>query len=142
MKKLVKAYFEEAIWLKEKYIPTMEEYMSNAPISCGYPMLSTKSFVGMGDIVTKEVLEWVFKELKIVIVASIINKLMDDVVSNEQEVHAEFQKQIVNAWKDINKECITKVPVPLHTHVVNFARVMDLLYKDEYACTQLGGMMF
>ena len=57
MKKLVEAYFEEAIWLKEKYIPTMEEYMSNALISCGYPMLSTISFVGMGDIVIKEVLE-------------------------------------------------------------------------------------
>ena len=83
MKKLVKAYFEEAIWWKEKYIPTMEEYMSNALISCGYPMLSTKSFVGMGDIVTKEVLEWVFKEPKIVIAASIINRLMDDIVFNE-----------------------------------------------------------
>ena len=41
MKKLVKAYFEEAIWWKEKYIPTVEEYMSNALISYGYPMLST-----------------------------------------------------------------------------------------------------
>ena len=83
MKKLVKAYFEEAIWWKEKYIPTMEEYMSNALIFRGYPMLSTKSFVGMGDIVTKEVLEWVFTEPKIVIAASIINRLMDDFVSNE-----------------------------------------------------------
>uniref|UniRef100_A0A7N2MWS6 Terpene synthase metal-binding domain-containing protein n=1 Tax=Quercus lobata TaxID=97700 RepID=A0A7N2MWS6_QUELO len=71
----------------------------------------------MGDIVTKEVLEWVFKEPKIVIAASIINRLMDDLVSNE--------KQTVNAWKwkDINKECIrpTKVPVPFLTHVANFA---------------------
>ena len=58
-------------------------------------------------------------------------------------MHTEFHKQIVNTWKDINKECITptKVPVPLLTHVVNFARDMDLLYKDEYAYTQLGGMM-
>ena len=28
----------------------------------------------------------------------------------------------------------------LSSHVVNFARIMDLLYKDEYAYTQLGGM--
>ena len=83
MKTLAKAYFEEAIWLKEKYIPTMEEYMSNALISCDYPMLSTKYFVGMGDIMTKQVLEWVFKEPKTFIAASIINKLVDDVVSNE-----------------------------------------------------------
>nr|POE96371.1 (-)-germacrene d synthase [Quercus suber] len=83
MKKLVQAYFEEAIWLKEKYIPTMEEYMSNALISCGYLTLITVSFIGMGDIVTKEALEWVIKEPKIVRAASIINRLMNDIVSNE-----------------------------------------------------------
>ena len=62
---------------------------------------------------------------------------------SKQEVHDEFRKQIVNAWKDINKECIrpTKVPVPLLTRVVNLARVMDLLYKDEDAYTHLGGVM-
>uniref|UniRef100_A0A7N2MX04 Sesquiterpene synthase n=1 Tax=Quercus lobata TaxID=97700 RepID=A0A7N2MX04_QUELO len=166
MKKLVQAYFEEAVWLKEKYIPTMEEYMSNALISCGYLTLSTISFIGMGDIVTKAALEWVIKEPKIVRAASIINRLMDDIVSNEfeqerghvvsgiecymrqygvskQEVHDEFRKQIVNAWKDINKECFrpTEVPEPLLTRVVNLARVMDLLYKDEDAYTHLGGVM-
>ncbi|KAM3742147.1 hypothetical protein ACB098_07G049100 [Castanea mollissima] len=166
MKKLIQAYFEEAVWLKEKYIPTMEEYMSNALISCGYLTLGTISFIGMGDIVTKEALEWVIKEPKIVRAASIISRLMDDIVSNEfeqerehvvsgiecymkqygvskQEVHDEFRKQIVNAWKDINKDCIrpTEVAVPLLTRVVNLARVMDLLYKDEDAYTHLGGVM-
>ncbi|KAK7854620.1 (-)-germacrene d synthase [Quercus suber] len=49
----------------------------------------------------------------------------------------------MNAWKDINKECIRpiEVPVPLFTRVVNLARVMDLLYKDEDAYTHLGGVM-
>ena len=49
----------------------------------------------------------------------------------------------MNAWKDINKECIrpTEVPVPLLTRVVNLARVMDLLYKDEDAYTHVGGVM-
>ena len=62
---------------------------------------------------------------------------------SKQEVQDEFRKQIVNAWKDINKECIrpTEVPVSLVTRVVNLARVMDLLYKDEDAYTHLGGVM-
>ena len=62
---------------------------------------------------------------------------------SKQEVHDEFRKQIVNAWKDINKECLrpTEVPVPLLTRVVNLARVMDLLHKEEYAYTHLGGVM-
>ena len=57
--------------------------------------------------------------------------------------HDEFRKQILNAWKDINKECIrpTEVPVPLLTRVVNLARVRDLLYKDEDAYTHIGGVM-
>ena len=83
MKKLVQAYFEEAKWLNEKYTPTMEEYMRNALISCGYPALTTISFVCMGDIVTKEAFEWVLKEPKILRGASIICRLMDDIVSNE-----------------------------------------------------------
>ena len=83
MKKLVQAYFEEAKWLNEKYTPTMEEYMRNALISCAYPALTAISFVGMGDIVTKEAFEWLLKEPKIVRGASIICRLMDDIVSHE-----------------------------------------------------------
>ena len=61
---------------------------------------------------------------------------------SKQEVHDEFRKQIVNAWKDINKECLrpSEVPVPLLTRVVNLLRVMDLLYRDEDAYTHLGGV--
>ena len=33
------------------------------------------------------------------------------------------------------------MPVPFLTRVVNLARVMDLLYKDEDAYTHLGGVM-
>ena len=57
--------------------------MSNALISCGYPTLSTMSFIVMGDIATKEALEWVIKEPKIVRATSIISRLIDDIVSNE-----------------------------------------------------------
>ncbi|KAL4619518.1 hypothetical protein ACB092_06G084800 [Castanea dentata] len=85
MKKLVQAYFVEAKWFNEGYIPTMDEYMSNALKSSGYPTVITISFVGMGDIVTQEASEWVSQEPKIVKAASTISRLMDDIVS--QEVH-------------------------------------------------------
>ena len=51
----------------------------------------------------------------------------------KQEAYDELNKQIVNAWKDINKECLkpTQVSMPLLTRVLNFTRVMDILYKDE-----------
>ncbi|KAK3040259.1 hypothetical protein RJ639_028174, partial [Escallonia herrerae] len=156
MKQLVRAYFDEAKWLHEGCIPTMEEYMQVALVSCGYFMLATTSFVGMGDLVTKESFEWVSNDPLIVRASSVINRLMDDIVGHEaeqerghvasavecymkqhgaskEESYAELQKQVTNAWKDINQECLrpTAVPMPLLTRVVNLARVINLLYKDE-----------
>ncbi|KAJ9671856.1 hypothetical protein PVL29_025515 [Vitis rotundifolia] len=138
----------------------MEEEMAkegnlyNALVSCGYSMLTTTSFVGMGDIATKEA------------ASSIICRLMDDIVSHEfeqkrghvasavecymkqhgvcqQEAYDELNKQIVNAWKDINKECVkpTQVSMPLLTRVLNFTRVMDILYKDERSVHTSGKLM-
>ncbi|KAL0001134.1 hypothetical protein SO802_014915 [Lithocarpus litseifolius] len=166
MKKLVQAYFVEAKWFNEGYIPTMDEYMSNALKSSGYPTVITISFVGMGDIVTQEAFQWVSQEPKIVKAASTISRLMDDIVSQEfeqkrehfvssidcymkqhgvskEEVHNEFQKQIQNAWKDINQGCLrpTQVPMLLLTRVLNFSQVMDLLYKDEDAYTHIGEVL-
>ncbi len=44
-----------------------------------------------------------------------------------------FQKQITDAWKDINKECLhpTTVPMPLLIRILNFSQVSEIMYKDE-----------
>ncbi|KAG6634537.1 hypothetical protein CIPAW_12G125200 [Carya illinoinensis] len=163
MKNLVQAYFVEAKWFNEKYAPTFEEYMNKALVSCGYSALTTLSFVGMGDIVIKEAFDWVFSHPRMVKVAAIISRLMDDIVSTDfeqrrghvvsgiecymkqhsvskQEVHEEFQRLIVNAWKDMNVELLkpTQVPMPLLLQILNLACVMDLLYKNEDAYTNIG----
>nr|AGS16741.1 sesquiterpene synthase [Panax ginseng] len=155
LKRLVKAYFEEAKWLHKGYIPTMEEHMEVALVSAGYMMISTTSFVGMTDLATKEAFEWVSNDPLIVRASSVINRLTDDIVGHEieqerghvasgvecymkqhgvpkEDVYAEFQKQIVNAWKDMNQECLrpTAVAMPLLTRVFNLARVINLLYDD------------
>ncbi|KAK7824433.1 (-)-germacrene d synthase [Quercus suber] len=62
---------------------------------------------------------------------------------SKEEVHNEFQKQIENAWKDINQGCLRpiQVPMPLLTRILNFSQVMDLLYKDEDAYTHNGEVL-
>ncbi|CAK9134282.1 unnamed protein product [Ilex paraguariensis] len=155
MKKLIRAYFQEAKWLNEGYVPTTEEYMEVALVSGAYMMLSTTSFVGMGELATKEVFDWVSSEPLIIRASSVICRLMDDMVGHEheqerghlasavecymkqhgaskQEAYAEFDKQVTNAWKDINQECLhpTAVPMPFLMRVLNLARVINLLYKD------------
>jgi hypothetical protein len=53
--------------------------------------------------------------------------------ATEEEAINEFRKEIADVWNDINKEFLypTAVPMPLLTRILNFARVMDVLYKDE-----------
>ncbi|KAK6229607.1 hypothetical protein SCA6_018558, partial [Theobroma cacao] len=166
MKNQVRAYFREAEWFHNYHVPTMEEYMAVALVTSGYAMLSTTSFVGMGDVATKEVFEWSFSDPKMVTASAIICRLMSDIVSHkfeqkrghvasaiecytkqhgatEEEAVKEFRKQIADAWKDINEECLypTTVPMPLLTRILNLARVIDVVYKTEDGYTHAGVML-
>ncbi|GAB4846237.1 hypothetical protein Ancab_025236 [Ancistrocladus abbreviatus] len=156
MKTLVKAYFEESNWLDREDIPTMEEHMKVSLVSCGYPMLEITSLVGMGDEVTKTDFDWLCSEPKIVHSASIICRFMDDVVSHkleqerehipstvecymnqygvsEQQACKELNKQIDNAWRDINEAFLSPSSTSrsVLTRILNLCRVMDVFYKGK-----------
>jgi hypothetical protein len=53
--------------------------------------------------------------------------------ATEKEAIEELRKQVTDAWKDINEECFfpTPVLVPLVMPILNLARAMDVIYKDE-----------
>ncbi|CAL2254374.1 unnamed protein product [Prunus armeniaca] len=85
LKAVARAYFEEARWFNEGYTPTMEEYLPAAIVSTGYPMLSTVSLLGMGDIVTKDIFEWLFNDAKIVRASTTLFRFMDDIVTSKFE---------------------------------------------------------
>ncbi|WRX28086.1 Terpene synthase [Theobroma cacao] len=164
MKQLSQAYFVEAKWYHENYVPTVEEYMTNALVSSGYIMVTVTSFVGMGNVVTKETFQWASNNPRIVRASSIIARLMDDIVSHkfeqerghvasaiecymkqhgvsEEKACNELNKQIENAWKDINQELVRPpagVPMPVLTRILNLARVMDFLYKEGDGYTHVG----
>ncbi|KAL9256107.1 (-)-germacrene D synthase-like protein [Drosera capensis] len=158
MKTLVRAYFEESKWINSDELPTYEEYMKIALVTCGYPMLIISSLVGMGDGVTKEDFDWLLGGPKIVEAASIITRLMDDMVENkrqleeqgvrepsavdcytyqygvsEQQAHQVLNKFVLDAWKDINEAYMR--PSPASKSVLNVAlnlsRFMDEIYKDK-----------
>ncbi|KAK7856955.1 putative sesquiterpene synthase [Quercus suber] len=129
-------------------------------------MLTTVSFLGMGDIVTKEAFDWIFSTPKIITASSLIGRLMDDIRTHkfeqerghvasaiecymkqhgvsEQVVHDKLNEQVVDAWKDINEECLrpTAFPMPLLMHVLNLTRVIDALYKEGDDYTHVGKEM-
>ncbi|KAG8387558.1 hypothetical protein BUALT_Bualt02G0033900 [Buddleja alternifolia] len=155
MKKLVKAYFQEAKWLYNNYIPTMEEYMMVGLVSSTYMVFPTISLVGMGSLATKETFEWISNEPLIIRASSAIGRLMNDLVgygfetkssavecymkqngASKEEAFGEIQKTIKKAWKDINQEFLhpTTMPIPVLLRIINNARMTDLVYtyEDEY----------
>ncbi|KAH0736630.1 hypothetical protein KY285_012337 [Solanum tuberosum] len=165
MKKLVRAYFKEAQWLNDaNYIPKYEEHMENSLVSAAYMMASTTSLIGMEEFISKDTFEWLMNEPLIVRASSLISRAMDDIVGHEdeqerghvasiiecymkeygaskQETYIKFQKEVTNAWKDINKELFrpTEVPMFVLERVLNLARVIDTLYKEEDGYTNAKG---
>ena len=83
MKKQIQSYFVEAKWSNQGYIPTFDEYMSNGVVSGCCSLLIATSFVGMGDIVTKESFQWVLSRPTMIGASQIICRLMDDMASHE-----------------------------------------------------------
>ena len=81
MKNQVRAFFAEAKWFHERKIPTMEEYMRIALLSSGYSLLTTSCFIGMGEVVTKEALDWAMSDPKIVTASNLLARLMNDLTS-------------------------------------------------------------
>ncbi|RDY12565.1 putative terpene synthase 2, partial [Mucuna pruriens] len=84
LKKVAQAYMIEARWFNSNYKPTTEEYMQTSIISCALALLIITSYIGMGDTATENIFKWASNEPKIVKASSIICRLMDDIVSNEE----------------------------------------------------------
>ncbi|XP_062076429.1 germacrene-A synthase-like [Humulus lupulus] len=164
-KELVRAFLDEARWLKEGRVPSFEEYLKFSMNNYGgYFKLIVSSLVGTKtNIVTKEVFEWLSKNPKIVRASITISRLMDDIAEHKfeqvkcdelsavecymkqygvskEEAYDELNKRVVNAWKEINEEFLkpTDVASPILVHVLNFSRVVDLLYKYGDGYTQVG----
>ncbi|KAL3747665.1 hypothetical protein ACJRO7_016463 [Eucalyptus globulus] len=157
MKNQVRAYFAEAKWFHQNYVPTMEEYMPIALATAAIELLLVTSLLGMEDFVTKDAFDWLlYGNSKMVKAVKLVGRLMDDIAGHkfeqerghgpssvecfmkqyevtEEEAKEELRKQVADAWKDINEglRCPTIVPRPLLVRILNFARAMHVVYKDE-----------
>ncbi|KAL0399302.1 UNVERIFIED_CONTAM: Germacrene-D synthase [Sesamum radiatum] len=156
MKKLVRAYLEEAKWSYSKDTPTIEEYMKVAIVTSTFMMMSTTSLVGMGNLVTKKDFDWITSEPPLLLASSTICRLTNDLVGygfekkptavecymnengvSKEKASAELEKQVTKAWKDMDQECLRPtmpVSMPVVTRVLNFTRLAHLFYveDDEY----------
>nr|BBE38032.1 alpha-selinene synthase [Freesia hybrid cultivar] len=160
-KNTTKAWLKEAEWREEGYVPSFEEYFTVSLPSATYPTVACVSYVGMGEIVTKEALDWIFNIPKIVQAATMITRCMDDLVSSEFERKRDhvataiqcymkeyegassedtckvIRKMVEDGWKVVNQECLNqKISIHLLTKIFNLARVMETMYKEIDSYTQ------
>ncbi|KAM3221878.1 hypothetical protein P3L10_021148 [Capsicum annuum] len=160
MKKLLRAYFQEAKWYHGKNVPTMDQYIKNGIPSSTYLLLAATSWLGMGDVATKEAFDWISTEPTVLVASCIIARLLNDLVTHEIELergdvasgiecymneygatkevaYVEIRKIIEKKWKDLNRGCLKPAAVPrvLLMPVVNLKRVAEFFYKDEDAYT-------
>ena len=64
--------------------------------------------------------------------ASSVECYMKKYGASEEEAYEVLSELVVNAWNDINEECLKKpMPKQILEVAINFARVMDVFYKDE-----------
>ncbi|XP_059654948.1 valerianol synthase TPS8-like [Cornus florida] len=114
-KEIARSYHMEAKWCKEGYVPSFDEFMSNALNSVGYYLLTASSFVGMGAIATTETFGWIKDKPKILVASRTIVRLMDDIVDYEEDLekghvatgiicymkeHAGMSKEEPYGWPD------------------------------------------
>ncbi|KAH6776279.1 hypothetical protein C2S52_013840 [Perilla frutescens var. hirtella] len=168
MKVMARDYFVEVKWREEKYKPRSEEYMEVATASCAYTSLIIISFIGMGHnySVTKQAFDFVLSKPPILRAALTICRLTDDIAGHQFEREREhipswvecyteehniskndavleFKNRIEAAWKDINEAFLkpTKIPTPPLDRILNFSRVIEVIYSKGDWYTNVGPEM-
>ncbi|KAF8408842.1 hypothetical protein HHK36_004911 [Tetracentron sinense] len=164
LKNLARAYFGEAQWFNNGYVPKLEEYLQISMVSSVVSLFNVIAYIGMGKIATKEAFDWVTSFPKLSRSSGLICRLMDEIKSNkfeqkrghvassvqcymkeyevsEEEACKKLQKMVEMAWKDMNNECLapTPVPFPLLMPIVNLSRMSEFIYMYEDGFTESSG---
>ncbi|KAL8149840.1 hypothetical protein AgCh_006745 [Apium graveolens] len=160
MKKIVRSFIFEAKCVNKWIVPTMDEYMPYSLIATTVPILAVHFMVGMGDIVTRDALEWLSSFPILIRASSLYCRLTDDMVEDEvgkaedtayvvecymkqhgvskECTYSEFEKQKTQAWKDMNSECLHPTAVPLP--ILNVAMSSSRLVYVCYDCQDIDGV--
>ncbi|CAL5008603.1 unnamed protein product [Urochloa decumbens] len=160
-----KSYHAEVKWRDEHYIPTnVEEHLQISMSSSVCMQITNLAFVSLGDVTTREDIDWAFTFPKIIKGPCIVGRIGNDITSHEREQASEHvvstvqacMKQygvtveeaneklrviIEEAWMDIIEEFLErKRPMILLEIAVDLARTMDFMYKREDAFTLSFGL--
>ncbi|KAJ0019012.1 hypothetical protein Pint_10821 [Pistacia integerrima] len=154
---LCNAFLVEAKWFASENMPKAEEYLKNGIISSGVHVVLVHIFFLLGQNVTKETVELIDNNPGIISSTATILRLWDDLGSAKDEnqegkdgsyVHYYMKEhqgssvqaaeehamsKISDAWKCLNKECLSPNPFPASftRASLNLARMVPLMYSYD-----------
>ncbi|WVZ95133.1 hypothetical protein U9M48_040934 [Paspalum notatum var. saurae] len=158
---MAKRYHAEVKWRDEHYVPsTVDEHLQISVRSSACMHITNIAFISLGDVTTREAVEWAFTYPKIIRGVCIVGRIGNDIVSHEreqaldhhmastvqtcmkqygvtvEEANEKLRVIIEKAWMDIVQECLDqKHPMVLLEKAVHLGRTMDFMYKREDAYT-------
>uniref|UniRef100_A0A804RHM3 Terpene synthase metal-binding domain-containing protein n=1 Tax=Zea mays TaxID=4577 RepID=A0A804RHM3_MAIZE len=156
-----KFYHAEVKWRDEHFVPTsLEEHLQKSIPTSACMQMANLALVSLGNVTTREDVEWVFTFPKIIRGACIVGRIANDIVSHEREqassdhvastvqtcmkqynvtikeANEKLRAVIEEAWMDIVQDSLEQErPRALLDIAINVARVADFMYKREDAYT-------
>ncbi|RWR77296.1 alpha-terpineol synthase isoform X2 [Cinnamomum micranthum f. kanehirae] len=151
------SYFREAQWFNSGYTPKFDEYLDNALVSVGVPLVLGLSYPMIQQQISKAEIDLIPEDLNLLRWASIIFRLYNDLAtskaeqqrgdvpksiqcymhetgSSEEVARNHIRDLISDAWKELNAECLK--PTSLSKHYVgvapNSARSGVLMYHHDF----------
>ncbi|CAO2199976.1 unnamed protein product [Urochloa humidicola] len=81
---MTKCYHAEVKWRDENYVPTnVDEHLQISVRSSACMHITSLTFISLGDVTTKEELEWAFTYPKTIRGVCIVGRISNDIVSHE-----------------------------------------------------------
>ncbi|TKY67947.1 Alpha-farnesene synthase [Spatholobus suberectus] len=149
------ALYVEAKWYNKGYIPSLQEYLSNAWISSSGPVILLHSYFATMHQVTDAIDDFLHTYEDLIYNVSLVIRLCNDLGTtvaerergdaassvlcymnqmntSEEKARKHIQYIIHEAWKKINGHCSSQVASvePFLTQVMNAARVAHTLYQN------------
>ncbi|KAB1201252.1 (3S,6E)-nerolidol synthase 1 [Morella rubra] len=154
---LCNAFLVEAQWFASGKSPKSEEYLKNAVVSSGVHVVLVHTFFLLGQRITEQTEDLVDLMPGIISFPATILRLWDDLGSARdesqdghdgsyiecymkehqgasiQEARQKVADMISDAWKRLNKECLSPTPFPatFTKASLNIARMVPLLYNYD-----------
>ena len=89
---MAEAYLQETEWYAQDYVPNVDERKGHSIVSSGYHVFCCISFIGVGEVATKEAFEWVSSIPKVVRASAEVARFTDDILGYELRLVSSFQK--------------------------------------------------